>query len=178
MLDRVEVQLSERFDQESLKILQKVESALLTGHIDDALAQHPELNRASLSEQLPLFRSKYPYSSSEEAVKLLRGLPVEVRGLFNQVLTRILLVAPVSSCEAERSFSALHRLKTWLRSTMAQERLNIIVVCNVHKERLDKLDMKMIRQEFVGSSDAKKITFVFLSRNVVLAVRWTDRHCT
>lgn len=31
VLDRVEVQFSERFDKESLKILQKVERALLTG---------------------------------------------------------------------------------------------------------------------------------------------------
>lgn len=73
VLARLEVQFSERFDQESLKILQKVESALLTGQIDDALAQYPELNRASLSVQLPLFRSKYPYSSSEEAAKILRA---------------------------------------------------------------------------------------------------------
>lgn len=86
---------------------------------------------------------------------------MEVRGLFDQVevLIRILLVVPVSSCEAERSFSALRRLKTWLRANMGQERLNSVVVCNVHKERLDKLNMKMICQEFVGSSDTRKSTF-------------------
>lgn len=48
VLDCVEAQFSERFDQESLKILQKVESSLLTGQFNDALAQYPELNRASL----------------------------------------------------------------------------------------------------------------------------------
>lgn len=79
--------------------------------------------------QLPLFHSKYPYSSSEEAAKILRGLEVEVRGLFDQVevLIRISLVVPVSSCEAERSFSALRRLKTWLRSTVAQERVSTVL---------------------------------------------------
>ena len=161
MLDRVEVQFGECFDQDSLKILQKVESALLTGELDDSLDEYPELNRASLCVQLPLFRNKYPCSSSVEAAEVLRGLPVEVQGLFDQVevLIRILLVVPVSSCEAERSFSALRRLKTWLRSTMAQERLNNIVVCNVHQERLDKLNIKIICQEFVGSSDTRKSTF-------------------
>lgn len=71
---------------------------------------------------------------------------MEVRGLFDQVEVRIriLMVVPVSSCEAERSFSALRRLKTWLRATMAQQRFNNVVVCNVHKERLDKLNMNMI----------------------------------
>ena len=36
---------------------------------------------------------------------------------------RLLLVVPASSAEAERSFSALRRLKTWLRSSMLQTRL-------------------------------------------------------
>jgi hypothetical protein len=35
---------------------------------------------------------------------------------------------PATSCSAERSFSALHLLKTYLRSTMGQKRLNSIAV--------------------------------------------------
>ena len=66
------------------------------------------------------FHNKYPCSSSGEAAEGFRRLPVEVRGLFDQfeVLIRILFVVPVSSCEAEKSFSALRRFKTWLRSSM------------------------------------------------------------
>ena len=95
----------------------------------------------SLSVQNLLFHnrcSSYPCSSSGETAEVLRRLPVEVRGLFDQieVLIRILFVVPVSSCEAERSFSALRRLEIWLRACMGQERLNGIVVCNVHKDRL------------------------------------------
>ncbi|XP_072565314.1 zinc finger MYM-type protein 1-like [Paramormyrops kingsleyae] len=161
VLDSIDVQFAERFDQESLNILVKVESALLTGELDDCLDQYPELNRASLAVQLPLFQNKYPCTSIGEAAGILRGLPVEVRGLFDQVevLIRILMVVPVSSCEAERSFSTLRRLKTWLRATMNQNRLNNLVVCNVHKERLDMLNIDMICQEFVGCSDTRRRTF-------------------
>lgn len=49
VLDNMEVLFGERFDQESLKIQQKVGSSLLTGDLDDSLDQYPELNRASLS---------------------------------------------------------------------------------------------------------------------------------
>ena len=35
---------------------------------------------------------------------------------------------------AERSFSALRRLKSYLRSTMGQERLNNIAILNVHND--------------------------------------------
>lgn len=161
VLDCVEVQFGDRFNQNSLKTLQNIESILLTGVLTDAIIEYPELHRGTLSVQLPLFRQKYPCSSSGEAAEVLRGMPVEVRGLFDQVevLVRILLVVPVSSCEAERSFSALRRLKTWLRATMGQDRLNSLLVCNVHKDRLDSLNINKICQEFVGPSDTRKHIF-------------------
>ena len=34
-----------------------------------------------------------------------------------------IMILPVTSCEAERSFSTLHRIKSYLRTTMANERL-------------------------------------------------------
>ena len=43
-----------------------------------------------------------------------------------------IMVLPVTSCEAERSFSALRRIKTYLRSTMKQERLSGLALLNVH----------------------------------------------
>jgi hypothetical protein len=52
-------------------------------------------------------------------------------------LVHLLLVSPASSAEAERSFSALRRLKTWLRSTMIQQRLKSLAVCLMHHEILD-----------------------------------------
>jgi hypothetical protein len=40
---------------------------------------------------------------------------------------------PVTTASVERSFSSLRRLKNYLRSTMGQERLNDLVVLNIHK---------------------------------------------
>ena len=54
--------------------------------------------------------------------------------------------------QSERSFSALRRLKSYLRSTMGNERLNHLMVLHVHKERTDKLDLKCVLNEFVGES--------------------------
>lgn len=41
-------------------------------------------------------------------------------------------VLRITSCEAERSFSALQRTKTYLRSTMVEERLAGLALMNVH----------------------------------------------
>ena len=72
---------------------------------------------------------------------------------------RLLLVCPTSSCEAERSFSALRRLKTWLRNTMSQQRLISVAVCHIHQDRLDALDLKAIAREFATKSATRKHEF-------------------
>ncbi len=62
--------------------------------------------------QLAMFKNKYKVSTTADAVHALKEMPPEVRGLFDQVetLVRLLMVVPISSAEAERSFSGLRRL--------------------------------------------------------------------
>ena len=48
------------------------------------------------------------------------------------VLLQIACLIPVTSCEAERSFSAVRRHKTTLRSTMGEERLTSLVLMNMY----------------------------------------------
>ena len=85
----------------------------------------------------------------------------EVRLLLSQVeqLVRLMLVCPVTSCSAERSFSSLRRLKTWLRSTMMQTRLNSVAVCNIHRDILDDIDIVKIAKEFSAQSDIRLSLF-------------------
>ncbi len=108
---------------------------------------------------------KYNFQSSTEIVAVLQGMNPEVRGLFDQVETvaRLLLVVPVSSSESERSFSSLQRLKTWLRSTMTQTRLNSVAVCYVHKDKLDRVNRKKIAEQFVSCKEAERALLVLLN---------------
>ena len=63
--------------------------------------------------------------------------------MFSEVmrLIKIFYIIPVTTATAERSFSALRRLKTYLRSTMSQERLNHTMLLHVHKDRTDQIDI-------------------------------------
>ncbi|MEQ2221302.1 hypothetical protein ILYODFUR_014394 [Ilyodon furcidens] len=110
VLDSVEVQFCQRFDQVSLKILQKVENALLTGEVDESLDQYPELNRASLYSCLS-FATNTCASAVWRQQRFSGGCQWRCGACSQQVevLIRILMVVPVSSCEAERSFSSLRR---------------------------------------------------------------------
>jgi hypothetical protein len=70
-----------------------------------------------------------------------------------------LLTIPASSAEAERSFSSLRRLKSYLRTTMKQERLNHITVLHVHQAAVDNLDVNAIAQDFVDKCETRRATF-------------------
>ena len=49
-------------------------------------------------------------------------------------LRHIFATLPVTTATSERSFSALKRLKTYLRSTMKEERLNALAMLYVHRD--------------------------------------------
>ena len=56
--------------------------------------------------------------------------------LISQVLTllHLILVMPATIATSERSFSAMRRIKTYLRSTMSQEKLNHVILLHCHKD--------------------------------------------
>lgn len=125
--------------------------------------EYAELNSRKLQVQLKMFETMYTFKTTADVAEIIRRMVPEVRGLFSQVetLVRLLMVVPASSSEAERSFSALRRLKTWLRSSMSQTRLNNVAICHVHHERLDKLDLEKVCQSFIEVNDKRKTTFGF-----------------
>lgn len=162
VLDTVDAQITERFMQPGIATLKELENSLLTPMTNlAAVHKYPELNGEDLRVQLALFKNKYKVNTTADAVHALKKMPPEVRGLFNQVetLVRLLMVVPISSAEAERSFSALHRLKTWLQSTMTQKRLNGIAVCHIHQDRLDKLDRREIAQQYIQGNNRRRDVF-------------------
>ena len=74
----------------------------------------------------------------------------------------ILTVIPATSCSAERSFSGLRRLKTYLRSTMGEKRLANIALINIEREyanRVIKEDMERIIDIFSKPKVAMPISF-------------------
>ena len=128
LIDTTVMQLAERFDTKSsgISMYMKLESVPLQGKVsphDDLIVGYPELNVKTLSTQLEMFRSEWKYTNVSAAVELIQNMSEDVRRLFPQVerLVRLMLICPVSSCEAERSFSSLRRLKTWLRNSMTHK---------------------------------------------------------
>ena len=74
-------------------------------------------------------------------------------------LLKLILFLPATNCESERAFSALKRLKIYLRSTMGQERLNHLMILHVHKSRTDKLIVIDIANDSVSKSERRLTIF-------------------
>ena len=49
-------------------------------------------------------------------------------------LLRILITTPMTKAESERCFSTLKRIKTFLRNTMSQDRLNALAMLSMEKK--------------------------------------------
>lgn len=53
----------------------------------------------------------------------------------------------------------LIRLKTYLRSTCGQQRLNSIAICNVHKDVMDTINVNELMRDFVLAKDNRAAVF-------------------
>lgn len=68
------------------------------------------------------------------------------------------MISAKEIASAERSFSKLKLIKSYLRSIMSQERLNGLAILSIEKELLEETDYKQIINNF-ASQKARKINF-------------------
>ena len=75
------------------------------------------------------------------------------------MLIKIILIAPATNAISERSFSTLKRVRTSIRSTMTDSRLNHLLLIHIYKEELDEIDIKVITDEFIKIEESRIATF-------------------
>lgn len=99
------------------------------------------------------------------------NLPLNVLDLYNiikdpsisslypyiEIALRMYLCSPVSNCSAERSFSALKRIKSYLRSTIDNDRLNPLAILSIESEITSSLKYKKVIEEFSLQKAHRKI---------------------
>ncbi|KAI8572198.1 hypothetical protein RHMOL_Rhmol01G0179100 [Rhododendron molle] len=71
---------------------------------------------------------------------------------------RILLTIPITVASGERSFSKLKLIKSYLRSTMSQERLNGLAMLSIEKDMVSKLDCNSLITTF-AAKNARRVMF-------------------
>ena len=158
-LDAVIVQMNEKFGQTS-KTAFTLSSVLVSNCIEIAhfrqvfdlygsllgcfeevlyeeLTDYVEHRNAIISKQVPNVTptddNVQDFPSSDSIIGALATCPG--RFVYVRKLLQIAATLPVTSCSAERCFSAMKILKSRLRSTMEDDRLNGLALMYIHSDR-------------------------------------------
>ena len=70
-----------------------------------------------------------------------------------KIALKILATLPITSCECERSFSGLRRVKTHTRTTMSGERLYSLSVVHFHSDKFP--DIERVINNFASMSKSR-----------------------
>jgi hypothetical protein len=88
--------------------------------------------KAQVSVASNMFRIAGKVSNSHDVLVELLNMKVAFPDLL--LFTQIVLTIPIASASAERSFSTMKRVKTYLRSTMTDQRLNDLCLLAIERE--------------------------------------------
>ncbi|XP_047138987.1 zinc finger MYM-type protein 1-like [Hydra vulgaris] len=139
--------------QEILECCMKLESALQHGDNRDLVASDlcGELQSIArrLSEETKSPQDVFRFILCQNLEDSLPNLCIALR---------ILLTLPVSVANGERSFSKLKLIKTYIRSSMCQDRLVGLATLFIEHELADKLDLKDLVIDF-AQKKARKVQF-------------------
>jgi len=116
------------------------------------------------------WQTEWSLSTDENPVTLQHSNP----DLYPNVVTiiTILLTMPVSTATPERSFSTMHTVKTYLRSTMKTERLAALAL--MHAYRDIPVDVEAVIRQFC----AKKIRRLAFDRISLSSTKIPDMFST
>ena len=142
------------FDQPGYRIYSKLEALLLNSangvefmaEFDEIMQLYAQdFNQELLKSQLAILKTHFNDHSEPVRLSVVHEFLMnlgEARSLLSEVvkLITLILVMPATNATSECSFSALKKVKTFLRRSMKQSRLNHLVLLHVHKDITDNLD--------------------------------------
>ena len=112
------------------------EQCFPTKVVEVAAKSFPFLDESRFCSELSVIYSRPEFRQCCRAVPLFQLLiESNLADTFSEtvLLLKAIITIPMTSCEAERCFSALKRVKTFLRNTMSEDRLNALAMLSMEK---------------------------------------------
>ena len=179
IMESLSGELDARFDQKGFHLAALVEATILDNcsgksypipkEVQDLYSKDLNIDRLQTQlSMLPDLVKSYVLEGKQitkvttirTLCDVLNAFPI-VKDMLSEVHSLLILymTIPVTSSTAERTFSALRRLKSYMRSTMTQERLNNVMVAHIYKEITDRISLINIAQRFCSANDRRKVYF-------------------
>ena len=183
-VDSVKDQMQRRFEQPALHLYASIENVLLKSfkraHCEDdsteQICNHfgDVIDQPALIRQLSCLQNARKglaaQTTADDHLPAAETVPTLINylcklgpclAMFSEVakLLHLHVLMSVPSVTAERSFSGLRRLKTFLRTSMSQKLLNSIAILHVHKALTREIDISKAAAEFISRSEHRLLTF-------------------
>ena len=169
ILDKMNAELERRFFEFSCNILRGIQSLCPAGdsflqlsHMK-SLAEAYDANLDDLVHEVPQAKRLIERKVKEgvakptltEFLRFINPYKEAFHELFR--LCKIAVTIPATSASAERRFSSLKGIKTYLRSTMTHDRISNLGVLSIERRRSDHLDMEEFVDIFSTSHNNRRI---------------------
>ena len=166
ILDAIIAEMKKRFDDKNLSLMKAVDCCnpsssnfLEFNHLLPVVESYSYLlNQDLLQMECTLAKQTLHGKEMETINDVLKELFPLKTAFPNLVkLLQIVLTIVVSTAACERSFSALKRIKTYLRSTMSEQRLNDVAVLSIEKRLAESLSFDEIIDRFAAIDKNRRI---------------------
>lgn len=113
--------------------------------IQHTISAYPFVNSAKLKSELTVIYNRDDMCGNRENNGILALLLFITKNNLKQCFSEtykvleIICTTPMTTCECERCFSTLKRIKCFLRCTMAQDRLNALAMLSIEKKLLQDI---------------------------------------
>ncbi|KAK4882221.1 hypothetical protein RN001_005540 [Aquatica leii] len=129
-------------------------------YLNSAIRAFPFLDKNKLKTELEIIYRRPDFRGVSGAVYLLKFLIENNLHLdFSEtcLVLHIIVTMPMTTAEAERCFSTLQRIKTFLRSTMSQDRLAALAMLSIEKQMIQNIPNfnELVIEEFISKKDRR-----------------------
>ena len=167
VLDTFLVELKQRFTSRNMEVMKAVQACSpLSSKFLDADYLKPLTENYSIDHPTLLMEAKLAkrtLTSKLKEMETISDVLLQLQPLKEAfpTLVRLLQIAMticVSSAQCERCFSALKRIKSYLRSTMTEMRLVDLASLSIEHEIARQLSIEAVVDEFASSDRNRRIT--------------------
>lgn len=166
ILDKISVEIQNRFSNTILNGIQALNPRSESFLQSDAIRPYAEVFQSNISDLV------HEMHQAKRMLERKAKLPQSLLELFLVIepykeaffelfkLLKISLTIPVTSAAAERSFSALKVIKTYLRNSMSNVRLSNLGILHIERKRAANLNLDEFVDIFANNHNNRRINLL------------------
>ena len=164
VLDAVIAEISRRFDQKNIEIMHAIQACspksekFLSPSALRPLIELYDIDKDSIDMEAKLAKKTLGQKNLQYISDVFKSL-IPLKDAFPELakLIRIAMTIAVNTAHCERSFSALKRIKTYLRSTMCEQRLTDLAILSIEREISGTLSLDEVVDRFAGIEQNRRL---------------------